>query len=72
MKALTSTMIYTEEQSERSTKTPAGNVLENIKTNNKKAKKKIKIKKNESTYIGKSANKTKRKQTKMQTHAQLA
>lgn len=25
MKALTSTMIYTEEQSERSTKTPAGN-----------------------------------------------
>lgn len=28
MKALTSTMIYTEEQSERSTKTPAGNVLD--------------------------------------------
>lgn len=45
MKALTSTMIYTEEQSERSTKTPAGNVLENIKTNNKKAKNKKKIKK---------------------------
>lgn len=42
MKALTSTMIYTEEQSERSTKTPAGNVLENIKTNNQKAKKKNK------------------------------
>lgn len=42
MKVLTSTMIYTEEQSERSTKTPAGNVLENIKTNNKKAKKKNK------------------------------
>lgn len=40
MKALTSTMIYIEEQSERSTKTPAGNVLENIKTNNKKATKK--------------------------------
>lgn len=37
-----------------------------------KKQKKIKIKKNESTYIGKSANKTKRKQTKMQTHAQLA
>lgn len=47
-------------------------MLANIKTNNQKAKKKIKIKKNESTYIGKSANKTKRKQTKMQTHAQLA
>lgn len=42
-------------------------MLANIKTSNQKAKKKIKIKKNESTYIGKSANKTKRKQTKMQT-----
>lgn len=43
-----------------------------LKQTIKKQKKKIKIKKNESTYIGKSANKTKRKQTKMQTHAQLA
>lgn len=43
-----------------------------LKQTIKKQKKKIKIKKNESTYIGKSANKTKRKQAKMQTHAQLA
>lgn len=72
MKALTSTMIYIEEQSERSTNTPAGNVLANIKTNNQKAKKKKKLKKMKALTSAKVQTKTKRKQTKMQTLAQLA